>query len=104
MALLKEEIPHGAVPYFANMTANFAPFKHMNPIMRYMTAKYFDWKIFRPLLQSSPRDYLAEIKGAEGICRRILKAYTGTGTQLEKLDKEIEKCNREANRKPLPSR
>ena len=61
--LLRNEIRKGAVPYFARMTANFAPFKHMNPLAQYLTAKYFDWKIFRPLLKSSPRDCLAELKG-----------------------------------------
>ena len=61
--LLKEEILRGAVPFFAKVTSNFAPFKHMSPLARYMTAKYFDWKIFRPLLKCSPTDYLAELKG-----------------------------------------
>jgi hypothetical protein len=61
--LLRDEIQNGAVPYFARMTANFAPFKHMHPVVRYLAAKYFDWKIFRPLLKCSPRDCLAELKG-----------------------------------------
>ena len=61
--LLREEIRRGAVPYFAKPAANFAPFKHMNAVLRYFIAKHFDWKIFRPLLKSSPGKYLAELKG-----------------------------------------
>jgi len=65
--LLRDEIRRGAVPFFARPVTSFAPFKHMNALMRYITAKYFDWKIFRPLLKSSPGEYLAELKGiAEG--------------------------------------
>jgi hypothetical protein len=62
-ALLRDEIRDGAVPFFARATENFAPFKNMNPLVRYFTAKYFDWTIFRPLLKFSPPDCLAELKG-----------------------------------------
>ena len=61
--LLAEEIRQGAVPCFAKAVNNFAPFKHMNGIMRFATQKYFDWKIFRPLMKSTPLPYLSELKG-----------------------------------------
>jgi len=61
--LLRDEVRRGAVPYFARPTDNFAPFKHMNGISRWLLSKYFDWTIYRPLLKCSPRQYLAELKG-----------------------------------------
>jgi hypothetical protein len=77
-ALLQEEIHRGAVPYFANVTANFAPFKHMSPLKRYFTAKYFEWTIFRPLLNSSPPDCLAELKGiADGAGLAFAEVFRG---------------------------
>ncbi|RJP72597.1 MAG: hypothetical protein C4532_05890 [Candidatus Abyssobacteria bacterium SURF_17] len=62
-ALLRDEIQRGAVPFYGRPTENLAPFKHMNKVMRVLLAKYFDWKIYRPLLKCSPRQYLAEVKG-----------------------------------------
>ena len=62
-ALLREEIRRGPVLYYARPTANFAPFKHMNAVLRYFIAKHFDWTIYRRLLKASPGEYLAELKG-----------------------------------------
>jgi hypothetical protein len=61
--LLRDEIAEGALLYFAAPTENFAPFKHMRFLARWLTAKYFDWAIYRRLLRSSPNEYLAELKG-----------------------------------------
>ncbi len=67
-ALLREEIAKGPMPYFARPVENFAPFKHMNGLMRWLTAKYFDWKIYRPLLKASPKEYVSELKGMADGC------------------------------------
>lgn len=76
--LLRDEIRSGAVPFFARVTENFAPFKHMNPLLRYFIAKYFDWTIFRPLVKSSPSDCLAELKGvADGSGLDFAEVFRG---------------------------
>ncbi len=66
--LLRDDIRAGAVPYYARPTENFAPFKHMNAIIRKFLAIYFDWTIYRPLLKCSPKQYLAELKGLADGC------------------------------------
>jgi hypothetical protein len=66
--LLRDEILHGATPYYARPVENFAPFKHMSALIRFFLAKYFDWTIYRPLLKASPHEYVAELKGLADGC------------------------------------
>ncbi len=76
--LLREQVRQGALLYFAEPTRNLAPFKHMKPVMRWLIAKYFDWTIYRPLLKSSPRQYLAELKGlADGSGLTFSQVFRG---------------------------
>ncbi|GAB4338667.1 MAG: hypothetical protein Kow0099_12990 [Candidatus Abyssubacteria bacterium] len=76
--LLREQIHKGALLYFADPTRNFAPFKHMHPVLRWLTSKYFDWTIFRPLLKCSPKQYLAELKGlADGSGLSFARVFRG---------------------------
>lgn len=76
--LLSDEIRRGAAPYYASPIENFAPFKHMNALMRFLLAKYFDWTIYRPLLKASPKDYLSELKGlADGSGLAFAEIFRG---------------------------
>ncbi|MBI4830808.1 MAG: hypothetical protein HY801_04480, partial [Candidatus Lindowbacteria bacterium] len=61
--LLREEIRHGVGTYYGNPMENFAPFKHMSVMKRYLVKMYFDWKIYRPLMKATPKHYLSEMKG-----------------------------------------
>lgn len=76
--LLRDEIHKGALLFYAAPTEHFAPFKQMRSLARWLIARYFEWTIYRPLLKSSPREYLAEIKGiADGSGLSFADAFRG---------------------------
>jgi len=77
-ALLREEIHRGPAPFYTRPIEHFSPFKHLNGILRFFLAKYFDWTIYRRLMQASPKEYLAELKGmADGSGLAFANVFRG---------------------------
>lgn len=76
--LLREELRKGVAMYYGNPMDNFAPFKHMNGLKRFLLKVYFDWKIYRPLMKATPKHYLSEIKGiADGSGLTFAEVFHG---------------------------